>query len=235
MLSLIIPVYNEAEIVEESIKFIKKQLYFSSTEVLVVDGQSSDKTWTMIQNLEGIKSIKSRKGRAQQMNTGAKAASQELLFFLHIDSQPPLHFDKQIINTLNKNTQAGSFRLKFNDQHWWLSFIAWFTQFNFTVCRGGDQGLFITKNTFYKIGGFNEDYIVFEDHEIVKRLKQHRLKFKVMPNYMVTSSRLFRQYGIFKLQIIFAKLYIRRYILNQTPEQLYLSYKKAIQKNWTKN
>ncbi|QSS97801.1 TIGR04283 family arsenosugar biosynthesis glycosyltransferase [Psychroflexus sp. ALD_RP9] len=235
MLSLIIPVYNEAKILKKTIEFIKQQLYFSSTEILVVDGQSSDNTWTIIQKLEGIKSIKSEKGRAKQMNTGAKAASQDLLFFLHIDSQPPLHFDKQIINTINNNTQAGSFRLKFNDRHWWLSFICWFTQFNFTVCRGGDQGLFITKNAFEKIGGFNEDYIVFEDHEIVKQLKKHRFTFKVMPDYMITSSRLFRQYGIFRLQVIFAKLYIKRYILKQPPNQLYKSYQKAIQKNWTKN
>jgi rSAM/selenodomain-associated transferase 2 len=232
MLSIIIPVYNEAHIVKKALGQIHNRIANKSNcELIVVNGQSTDGTARILKRIPYIKTIESPQGRAVQMNAGAKAAGYKHLFFLHLDSQPPNGFDQRILNALN-HAQAGCFRLKFDDSHWWLRLIAWFTRFNFTVCRGGDQGLFITQKVFKQLSGFDENYVVFEDHDIVSRFYKRGYKFKVIQTPIVTSARLFKEMGIFNLQGIYNRLYIERYLLNHNPEQLYKSYKKRITKEW---
>ncbi len=179
MLSLIIPVLNEAEKIGGLLLKLPKR--FSGkyrAEIIFVDGGSTDGTQAIITEFAKktahphtpftIQLFSSEKGRAKQMNLGAQHASSEILYFLHADTIPPKNFDKHIIAQVNNGNPAGCFRMKFDSGHWWLKLAGWFTRFNWRISRGGDQSQFITKQLFREIGGFDESYTIYEDNILIK-------------------------------------------------------------------
>jgi len=212
MISIIIPVLNEEEIIGSLIGEVKERENGFTDEIIVVDGGSTDGTVEMAQK-SGVTVIRAEeRGRARQMNTGARQAQGTILYFLHADSIPPERFDRKIKETVvDKGYDAGCFRLQFDDDHPLLTFYAWFTKFNLNLFRFGDQSLFISKRLFNKIGGYAEDLIVMEDNEIVRRIKQAGT-FKVLPSSVITSARKYRDNGVLKLQLIFTVIYVLFYL-----------------------
>ncbi|NNC50977.1 MAG: glycosyltransferase family 2 protein [Flaviramulus sp.] len=228
-ISIIIPVLNE----EFSIGKLLKYLLANSSEkniseIILVDGGSTDKSEDIIisflernnnciekyQSAKNnvrtlIRFIKSEKGRAKQMNLGAKSATGNILYFLHADSYPPNQFDELIIQEVKKGNNAGCFKMQFDSNHWWLKLASWFTQFNWRICRGGDQSQFITKELFNEIGGFQEDYIIYEDNILINELYA-RNQFIVINKNLKSSARMYRKHGIFKLQYFYWTIYAKR-------------------------
>jgi GT2 family glycosyltransferase len=143
------------------------------------------------------------------MNAGAKVASGTIFYFLHCDSFPPKHFDLEIIEQVHKNKNAGCFRMKFNYSHAVLFVSQWFTRINHISCRGGDQSLFVTRELFDKIGGYDEKYIIYEDNEIIRRLYQ-KGRFTVIPKYLITSARRYKEKGVWRLQYHFTVIHLKR-------------------------
>ncbi|GAA3520963.1 TIGR04283 family arsenosugar biosynthesis glycosyltransferase [Aquimarina addita] len=202
-------------------------------EILIVDGGSIDGTQDIIHSFSvqqdiTIRFISSEKGRAKQMNTGAKETTSEILYFLHADSFPPPAFDQLIVTKVKNGDAAGCFRMKFDHNHWWLKIIGWFTQFSGRACRGGDQSQFITKNLFEELGGFNESYIIYEDHDLINRLYA-RNQFVVIQEWLITSARRYLDHGIWTLQFHFLTIYIKKW-RGAGPEDLYQYYKENIAK-----
>ncbi len=178
-------------------------------EILLIDGGSTDKSLEIAKSISGITVLSSPKGRPIQMNFGAKSANFEVLYFLHIDSHPPKNFDALIIQEVKRGNLAGCFRMKFRSQHPWLKFIGWLTRFKLRACRGGDQSQFITKDLFYAIGGYNEEFLIYEDQLLISELYT-RKEFVVIPKWLTTSARRFEEVGVFNLQLIFWKVYYMR-------------------------
>ena len=173
-----------------------------------------------------IKLINSDKGRAKQMNAGAKAAKGNIFYFLHADSFPPQQFDELILNEVNKGNKAGCFRMQFDSKHWWLCMVSWFTKFRWRACRGGDQSQFITRELFEDIGGFDESYIIYEDNILINELYA-RNEFVVIPKTLKTSARLYHQHGVWKLQYHFLNIYFKKWFGADATE-LYAYYLKHI-------
>ncbi|MFS4483740.1 TIGR04283 family arsenosugar biosynthesis glycosyltransferase [Hyunsoonleella sp. 2307UL5-6] len=173
-----------------------------------------------------IKLLPSKKGRAKQMNVGAKYATGEILYFLHADSFPPKNFDQLIINEVTKNNKAGCFRMQFDSTHWWLRLASWLTKFNWRACRGGDQSQFITTSLFNEIGGFDESYIIYEDNILINELYS-RKQFVVINKKLKSSARMYRKHGVWKLQYFFWSIYLKKWF-GATPDELHAYYKKNI-------
>jgi rSAM/selenodomain-associated transferase 2 len=228
MISIIIPILNEAKTIEDLLfHVIDHSSLETISEIIVVDGQSTDGSQEIIKRLGlRIKLLSSPKGRAKQMNLGAKAASGDILYFLHADSFPPLHFDKLIISEVKKGNNAGCFRLKFDSNHWWLRLAGWLTQFSWRACRGGDQSQFVTRALFDEIGGFDENFNIYEDNVLINELYA-RKEFVVINKKIVTSARLYRKHGIWKLQYHFWMIYVKKW-LGASADDLCAYYKKYI-------
>ncbi len=226
MISIIIPAHNEAAQLPYLLKHLAKVSSGNIAEIIIVDGESSDGTAGIVNKHEEVVYIRSEKGRAIQMNKGAKIAKADILYFLHADSLPPENFDSLIVNEVEKGNKAGCFQMKFDKDHWWLNLMGYFTKVNHISCRGGDQSLFIQKNLFLEIGGFDESYRIYEDNEIICRLYMKK-QFVIIKSWLITSARLYEKRGLWNTQLLFAEIYWKRR-LGASAEELYDHYYKRI-------
>lgn len=226
-ISIIIPVFNEVSRISKLLSDLENKAFQNEKiEIIVVDGGSTDGSQDTISTNSKIKLIQSRKGRAIQMNVGAKAATGNILYFLHCDSFPPQDFDRLVIDEVQKGNQAGCFRIKFDCGHPVLIVSQWFTRFNHISCRGGDQSLFITKTLFDEIKGFDEQFVIYEYNEIISRLYAKK-QFIVIPDYLITSARRYQQNGVWRLQYHFSIIHLKRK-LGHSNESILEYYKKNI-------
>lgn len=225
-ISIIIPVLNEEEYIKKVVKAIQNNATSKNIkELLVIDGGSTDGTVNEAESL-GATVISSERGRAKQMNLGAKMATGELLYFLHVDTLPPKGFDTHILNGYSDGSEAGCFRLQFDSPHPVLRFFAWCTRINHKLCRGGDQSLYISKNLFLKAKGFNTAYTIYEDNEFIGRIYK-LTNFIILPNTVRTSARRYDKKGVFTLQYHFGVVHVKHY-LGAGPAALYDYYKQYI-------
>lgn len=246
-LSIIIPILNEADTIGKLMQHIFIASSASNiSEIIVVDGGSTDGSQEIVLKLQSLKTeprthknkashklnhapislISSEKGRAKQMNAGAKIAKGNLLYFLHADSFPPKNFDQYIINEVEKGNQAGCFRMQFDSTHWWLKLTGWLTQFGCRVSRGGDQSQFITRQLFDEIGGYDERYVIYEDNILISDLFV-RKQFVVINKILKTSARRYRKHGVWKLQYHFLIIYAKKWV-GADANELLAYYKKHI-------
>ena len=247
-ISIIIPILNEADNIKNLLNYIiLNSSKENIAEIIAVDGGSTDGTGNIIKNyLSGraqsrpnedlstaleetkITLLDSEKGRAKQMNLGAKNATGNILYFLHADSFPPKKFDKYIIEQVKKSNEAGCFIMKFNSTHWWLKLAGQLTRLPFKSCRGGDQSLFITKSLFNNIGGFDENFKIYEDNDLISKLYA-RKQFVIIKKWLTTSPRHYNTNGIWRLQFHYWTIHLKKW-LGASPEKLnqyYLKYVKC--------
>lgn len=211
MISIIIPAFNEEANIGELISFLKEQGEGQISEILVVDGGSSDNT-AEVASEKGARVLESPvRGRANQMNFGAKKAGGEWLYFLHADTTPPPSFVNDILEKINAGYDCGCFRLSFDYEHQTLRIYSWFTRFDIDMFRFGDQSLFVRKALFSEVNGFDNKLLVMEDQEIVTRLK-NRAQFAIIQTPVITSARKYQRFGVFRLQFIFAIIVVLFYL-----------------------
>jgi rSAM/selenodomain-associated transferase 2 len=226
-ISIIIPILNESETIENLIShLLKNSSQELISEIIIVDGGSTDGSQEIVQQFvsssaaersqKGVECLKpliiflnSEKGRAKQMNTGAKTTQATILYFLHADSFPPKNFDRLIVNEIEKGHKAGCFKMKFNSSHWWLKLAGWFTQLPWRICRGGDQSLFITKSLFNEIGGFDENFTICEDTDFIAKLYKYK-QFVVIKKWLTTSARRYETIGVWRLQYHFWVIHLKK-------------------------
>lgn len=226
-ISIVVPVLNEENTIANLIAYLKENSTPTNiAEIIVVDGGSTDNTILQIASAKDVKIVRSKKGRAVQMNLGAQNAKGNLLYFLHADTIPPKGFDRSIIEAFTSGSKAGCFQMKFDSTSRVLKFFAWFSRFDHKMCRGGDQSLFVFKNLFEEMGGFNESYTIYEDNEFISRL-YNLTAFNVLPQVVKTSARKYEQHGILTLQYYFGVIHFKK-LLGAGPEELYDYYKRKI-------
>lgn len=236
MISIVVPVLNEVETIDKLLSHLAENSDPKNiSEIIIIDGGSTDGTKEVLKrtisssNSEYSKLYQvlfSKKGRALQMNRGARKATGKILYFLHADSLPPQKFDELIINEVAKGNLAGCFKMKFDYNHWWLRLASWLTHFNWRACRGGDQSQFITKDLFKEIGGFDEGFIIYEDNILINELFK-RKQFVVIQEWIITSARLYKRKGIWTLQYHFWTIYVKRWF-GASADDIYKYYIKKI-------
>ncbi len=220
-LSVIIPTLNESDHI--SITLEQLLICPGSFEIIVVDGQSKDDTVSKVQTFNRVKVIESSvRGRADQMNEGARAAKADHLFFLHADTIPPPNFAHLIRKTLSPDiAQAGSFFIRFDDQSLKYQMLSALTRLNFKLTTFGDQGLFIAKGLFEQLNGF-ASIPILEDLEFQDRIRR-KVRFRKIPIPLITSARRFKRNGFAK-QVFIDTAILLGYRLGIPPKVIHQWY-----------
>lgn len=192
-ISIIMPVLNEAKDLRNTLK----NLHLSENEeLIIVDGGSVDGTVSIACEFTD-KVFTARTGRARVMNFGAQNAQGDILLFLHADCTLQDNAFTLIREVLgNNNIAAGAFTLRIDSLKTGFRIIEIFSNLRakLTSLIYGDQGMFLRKEIFSRIGGF-ADIPLMEDIEISLRLNKTG-KTVFVKQAITVSSRRWLEEGI---------------------------------------
>lgn len=186
-ISIIIPTLNEADNIGKLIMRLQSHVAETLLEIIVVDAKSTDNTEGVALSF-GVTVLQSEKGRAKQMNLGAKYAKGDVFYFVHADCLPPESYLTNIKNAISEGYPMGCYRYKFDSNNLLLKINAYFNRFNPLWCRGGDETLFVTKEVFETLGGYDEHYCIMEEYAFIEKARTI-YPFKIIPKYIVVSAR----------------------------------------------
>lgn len=173
-LVIVMPVLNEAAGIADSLTALAP-LVGRGARVVVVDGGSTDDTPGRARRFEGVEVISTERGRATQMNAGARAAGVNgALLFLHADTSLPPDADRLVTQALAAGRQVwGRFDVRIAGRARMLRVVAALMNLRsrWSGIATGDQAMFMTRAAFDAVGGFPEQPLM-EDIELSKRLKK---------------------------------------------------------------
>jgi len=222
MLSIIVPVLDEAENLERLLPHLRARC--PEAEVIVVDGGSGDRTALVARAWPHGRYLVGECGRARQMNAGARAARGDIFLFLHADTRLPAGAAAAIVDALADPAVAGGrFDVRFSSPRWPFRVIAAFMNRRSRLTRiaTGDQAMFIRRTVFEALGGY-PDIPLMEDVELSARLKR-RGRIRCLGLRVTTSARKWERDGILRTIVLMWALRLL-YFLGVDPARLHRWY-----------
>lgn len=205
-ISIIVPTYNE----EKTIQKLQRQLkpLQKKCEIIFVDGGSTDRTLQLIDSAYRV--LQTKKGRAKQMNAGAKASHGDILFFLHCDSELPDNPLEEIKRVMRKY-RAGCFGIAFHSKNFFMFTCRVISNHRIKDRKVmfGDQGIFIDRDLFFDIGMF-PNLPIMEDYQFSLNLKKRKIKLGIARKRIYTSDRRFPKGTSAKLQLMWKMNRLRK-------------------------
>jgi rSAM/selenodomain-associated transferase 2 len=190
--AVVVPVLNEAPLAQQLAAQVAR---LSAQEVVIVDGGSHDGTPQALR-AAGLRVLESPRGRARQMNMGARATRAPLLLFLHADTRLSDGALAQAAAAVDAGAVGGCFRLRIDSPDPRLRvaarIITWRSRL--MPSASGDQAIFVERRAFERIGGYRE-VALCEDLDLVARLKRIG-RFVCLPAYAETSARRWEENGV---------------------------------------
>ena len=225
-ISIIIPVHNEADNIGKLIAFLQKHGGEYVAEIIISDGGSTDETVAIAQQAGVTAFFSPQIGRAAQMNFGVTKATADILYFIHADCLPPENFAVDIIDAVENGFSFGRYRSKYNSSNFMLRINAWFTRFNWFICYGGDQTLFITRKLFEQSGGFKSDLLIMEEYEFCEHLMKLG-RYKIFSAPALISARKYKGRSWLKVQLANRKV-VQLYKKGASQEDIVKIYKQML-------
>jgi rSAM/selenodomain-associated transferase 2 len=227
MISIVIPTYNESRDIGTTLTRLHETIS-PDDEVIVVDGYSEDDTKEIVSSFYRVKLFTSQKGRAIQMNLGAKKARNEYILFLHADTLVDTLCMSKLKNEITSNgVEWGWFSIRLNSPRLIFRIIETGANLRASLTRSplGDHGIFVRKDIFDRVGGFPEIHLM-EDIEFVKKIKLISKKGIKIKAPVYTSVRRFEKSGILKT---FFTMWLLRilYYLGVSSEKLTIYYRNV--------
>lgn len=221
-LSILVPTLNEEKNIGSLLDHLTK---LPQQEIIICDGGSCDATLEICAKYP-VQIVQSRSGRGRQLNSGAKLATGEILFFLHADSVVQERSLEDIKQAIEQGQHWGCCTLAFAKETFFYKVIAFMSNLRsrWTSSCYGDQGIYCCRDTFNSSGGF-PDWTFLEDLEFSRKMRRYS-RACVVPGQVITSVRRFEANGpwrtVGKMQMI--KLL---FLLGREPEQLARWYRSS--------
>jgi len=221
--AIVVPLLNEGERLPQLLKMLET---LHADEVVLVDGGSSDGS-DMLLSASPFKWIRSRPGRAVQMNAGAALCRSDVLLFVHADTE----ISSAALGTLKLAVSrpeivGGRFDVRLSGDRLIFGLIAFMINLRSRLSgiSTGDQCQFVRREVFEQLGGFPEQPLM-EDIEFSSRLKGVG-RIVCLRDKVTTSSRRWEKRGIFKTILLMWKIRLY-YWLGVSSDQLAEMYRDA--------
>jgi rSAM/selenodomain-associated transferase 2 len=212
-LSIIVPVLDEAAQIRAALEALAP-LRGSGHEVIVADGGSADGTVRLAEPLCDRLAVSAR-GRAAQMNAGARHATGEALIFLHADTRLPPDADLVVADAL-RGRLWGRFDVDIEGRHPLLRVVAGAMSLRsrLTGIATGDQAIFVRREVF---AGFPE-IALMEDIAFSREMKRRGAP-ACLRERVRTSGRRWESRGVLRTIVLMWWLRLL-YFLGAPPERL---------------
>ena len=192
-ISVVIPALDEAAQIGKRLNELAR---FAFHEVIVVDGGSIDETRAIVRSFPDVVLVEAPRGRARQMNEGARRATGDVLLFLHADVSLPADAALHIGRALGRTgTAAGAFRTwtvadEGSPRPWWSPFLHLADlRSRYSRLPYGDQAIFLRRELFQIAGGFPEIPLM-EDLAFSRKLRSLGV-VRTIPARVAVSGRRF--------------------------------------------
>jgi rSAM/selenodomain-associated transferase 2 len=193
-LSIVVPALDEAANLARLLPELRRAC--PGAEIIVVDGGSRDGTADVARGQAGVQLLEGARGRARQMNAGARQAGGDVLLFLHADTSLPDGAPVAIAAALaDPAVVGGRFDVRFDSRRRVLRIVAWFMNARSratSICTG-DQAIFVRRADFEAVGSY-PDVPLMEDIELCRRLKA-RGRLAALRARVTTSARKWEREG----------------------------------------
>jgi rSAM/selenodomain-associated transferase 2 len=193
-LSIVVPALDEAANLARLLPELRR--VWPDTEIIVADGGSRDGTTDVVRGQVGVRLLEGARGRARQMNAGARQAGGDVLLFLHADTRLPDGAPGAIAAALaDPAVVGGRFDVRFDSRRPVLGMVAWFMNVRSratSICTG-DQAIFVRRAAFEAVGGY-PDIPLMEDIELCRRLRA-RGRLAALRARVTTSARKWEREG----------------------------------------
>lgn len=221
-ISVIIPAFEEEVRIGACLDSLASQE--PPFEVVVVDGGSSDATRELARE-RGARVLAARRGRAEQMNAGARTASGDVLVFLHADTVLPAGALRSVREAVAKGVAGGAFHMRYDSPGAVYQVAAALANL---YCRltgdcFGDRAIFATREAFERVRGYRP-LRVMEDLDFTSRLRRRGFRLRLLPGRVTTSARRFGELGIVRggwWALKLCRAYHRHARLDLTAERFY--------------
>ena len=217
-LGIVVPVLNEAANLERLLPHLLA--LGPDVEIVVADAGSTDGTVEVVRRFPSVALVEGARGRARQMNAGARASRGDVFLFLHADTELPAGASAAVARALaDPSVVAGRFDVRFTSPRWPFRMIAALMNWRsrWSGIATGDQGIFVRRGAFEALGGY-PDIPLMEDIELTRRLKRLG-RIACLDARVTTSSRKWEREGIARTILLMWSLRLF-YFLGVSPARL---------------
>ena len=221
-LCIVVPVLNEAANLERLLPHLLA--LGSDVEIVVADAGSTDGTVEVVRRFPSVALVEGARGRARQMNAGARASRGDAFLFLHADTELPAGASAAIARALaDPSVVGGRFDVRFTSPRWPFRMIAALMNWRsrWSGIATGDQGIFVRRGAFEALGGY-PDIPLMEDIELTRRLKRLG-HIACLDARVTTSSRKWEREGIARTILLMWTLRLL-YFFGVSPARLVVWY-----------
>jgi len=222
-LAVIVPVLHDAAGLTDIIADLAVQSR-RPDEIIVVSG-AHDAAVAECAMRSGARLLESAASRGLQLDTGARAAQADILWFIHADARVARDACQTIIDAVHTGASGGCLRFVFaGSRNAGKRLLEWLISARI-ACGGiayGDQALFCTRAAYFDSGGFPHAALFEEVHLV--RFLQRRHRFVMLETPVIVSCRRWERDGWIR-RSLHNRWLATRHALGATPESLARSYR----------
>lgn len=219
--SIVVPIRNEIDGIADALTKLRNNA--RTSEIIVVDGESSDGT-AAVARLLVDQFISCTPGRARQMNAGLALATGDIVLFLHADTVLPSKAIDDILRLCEPDAPLwGRFDVCITGRSALLPIVAagMNMRSQLTGVATGDQAIFVRRDTLKQIGGI-PDLPIMEDVALSKALRKISRPL-CLRSRVTTSGRRWDANGLVRTIVIMWGLRLG-YVLRVSPDWLASAY-----------
>jgi rSAM/selenodomain-associated transferase 2 len=190
MVSIIVPVLNEAELLPDQLT--RLAALESNSEILVIDGGSTDGTQEIVRATENVRLVETPRGRGVQIQAGAEMARGDILLVVHADGRLPRNALHAIRQAVGQGARWGWFDIRYDAARPWLTFVTRYLNAHAWLLGEptGENAMWATREAWKQAGGCPPTPLM-EDLELARRLRRVARGCR-LPGPVVCSARRYK-------------------------------------------